>query len=134
MPKANSPISIRDYRPISCCDVVYKCIAKILANRLQPILPKLIHQPQSTFVKVHITVDNVLLMKELVRGYHRDERDHRCAIKIDLMKDYDSVDCPFIFDTMYIMGFPSTLIQWVRTCVCSAKFSAVINGFLEGYF
>lgn len=31
-------------------------------------------------------MDNVLLMQELVRGYHRDLGPPRCAIKPDLMK------------------------------------------------
>lgn len=92
VPKFNSPSSIHDYRPISCCNVVYKCITKVLANRLQPILPCLINQAQFSFVKGCSIVDNVLLMQELVRGYHRDDKDPRCAIKIDLMKAYDSVD------------------------------------------
>ena len=35
VPKVQSPESIKEYRPISCCYVVYKCITKILANRLK---------------------------------------------------------------------------------------------------
>ena len=31
IPKINSPSKLSDYRPISCCNTVYKCISGILA-------------------------------------------------------------------------------------------------------
>lgn len=35
VPKVDSPVSLGDYRPIACCNMVYKCIAKILTNRMK---------------------------------------------------------------------------------------------------
>jgi hypothetical protein len=32
VPKIPNPSSIWDVRPISCCNIIYKCITKILAN------------------------------------------------------------------------------------------------------
>ncbi|KAI8572120.1 hypothetical protein RHMOL_Rhmol01G0173700 [Rhododendron molle] len=43
VPKVNAPCTVRDFRPISCCNVVYKCVSKILVSRLQPLIPSLIH-------------------------------------------------------------------------------------------
>lgn len=51
MPKVEAPSTIKDYRPIYCCNVPYKCITKILANRMQPVLSGLIYPCQSVFVK-----------------------------------------------------------------------------------
>ncbi|KAI8555356.1 hypothetical protein RHMOL_Rhmol05G0168400 [Rhododendron molle] len=39
VPKVPNPSKVGDYRPISCCNVIYKCIAKILANKVKPVLP-----------------------------------------------------------------------------------------------
>lgn len=36
-------------------------------------------------------MDNVLLIYELVRGYHKGNGRPRCAIKLDIIKAYDSV-------------------------------------------
>lgn len=42
-----------DFRPVSLCDVVYKIIYKVLANKLKPLISKCISQEQSAFVENH---------------------------------------------------------------------------------
>lgn len=70
VPKIPAPNSIKDYRPIACCNTIYKCITKILANRMQVVLPVIIGPSQSAFIKGRSIMDNILLMQELMRGYH----------------------------------------------------------------
>lgn len=42
VPKCASPSKVIDYRPISCCNVVYRIISKVLANRFKSVyLPQL---------------------------------------------------------------------------------------------
>lgn len=73
---------MKDYRPISCCNVIYKVISKIIANRLKRILPKFITANQSAFVKDRLLIENLLLATELVKDYHKDSISSRYAIKI----------------------------------------------------
>ena len=42
IPKIKNPIKMSDFRPISLCNVIYKIIAKVLANKLKQILPQII--------------------------------------------------------------------------------------------
>ncbi|XP_058211589.1 uncharacterized protein LOC131323761 [Rhododendron vialii] len=134
VPKIPNPSMAKDYKPIACCNVVYKVITKIIANRMQQTLPLVISQTQFAFIKGRSIVDNVLLMHELIRNYHRDAGPPRCAIKIDIMKPFDSVDWDFLLDTMVAMGFPHIFVGWIRACVTTPMFSIMMNGGLVGYF
>ncbi|XP_058216995.1 uncharacterized protein LOC131327886 [Rhododendron vialii] len=97
-------------------------------------LPIVMSQSQSAFIKGRSIVDNVLLMHELIRNYHRNDGSPRCAIKVGIMKAYDSVDWDFLLDTMKAMEFPTIFVGWVKECITTPKFSIMINGGLEGYF
>nr|GEW41112.1 hypothetical protein [Tanacetum cinerariifolium] len=81
IPKVNSPVRINDYRAISCCNTLYKCISKILANRMKESLSELISLNQSAFVSGRRIADNILLTQELMHNYHLDRGLARCAFK-----------------------------------------------------
>ncbi|KAL0282902.1 UNVERIFIED_CONTAM: hypothetical protein Sradi_7247600 [Sesamum radiatum] len=50
IPKVNLPMYVSDYRPIACCNVLYKAITKIIVKRMQRVLPLLIDYSQNAFV------------------------------------------------------------------------------------
>ena len=114
VPKNQNPTYIKDYRPISCCSVLYKCVTKILSNRLKMYMPKLIEKNQSAFIFGRCIEDNVLLAQEMVRGYARSTLSPRCAIKVDLQKAFDSLSWDFILEVLTVLHFPAQFIEWVR--------------------
>ena len=134
IPKKDEAILFKDYRPISCCNVLYKVISKLLANRLKKVLPKFISPSQSAFVKDRLLMENVLLASELVKNYHKDSVSARCALKIDISKAFDTVQWPFLLGTLKALGFPVKFITWIEKCITLASFSVQVNGELAGYF
>jgi hypothetical protein len=82
IPKVANPTRLTDFRPISCCNTVYKCIAKILAGRIKVVLPSLVGPYQTAFISRRRISDNILLSQELMKGYHKSTGPARCAMKL----------------------------------------------------
>ncbi|KAK3225486.1 hypothetical protein Dsin_005348 [Dipteronia sinensis] len=83
---------MKDFRPISCCNTLYKIIAKIIANRIKPNLPDIISPSQLAFLASRSIGENILLARELMRNYHKDVGYPKLPLKVDLMKDLDMVE------------------------------------------
>ncbi|KAK4391599.1 hypothetical protein Sango_1937700 [Sesamum angolense] len=96
VPKSEHSPSVADYRPISCCNVIYKVITKIIADRLSPALEQLIDSSQAAFVGGRNITDNIFLAQEMVRQYSRKWISPRCTINVDLRKAFDSVSWTFL--------------------------------------
>jgi hypothetical protein len=134
VPKSSTANSAADYRPISCCNVTYKIISKILAGRLAHVLNDIISPSQNAFLGGRLMADNINLMQELLRSYGRKRVSPRCTIKIDFKKAFDTVQWPFLRDLLHLLGFPAKFVHLVMKYVETASFSVCINGNLFGFF
>ena len=134
LPKIPNPSCMGDFRPISCCNTVYKCISKIISKRIQMIIPEMVDSAQSAFIKGRHISDNILLAQDLMRDYHKPGGIPRVAAKVDIMKAYDSVRWEFLMDVLHILGFPPKLQGWIKACITSTRFSINFNGEPIGYF
>lgn len=134
IPKTPNAKSMHQYRPISCCNTLYKCIAKILSNRMKGIMADLISPNQVAFIPNRVIGDNILLAQALCKDYHLERGPPRCAIKLDLRKAFDTLNWGFLFKAMEKMRFPAQFLGWLKKCITTSMFSIKINGALEGYF
>ncbi|KAG7594282.1 Reverse transcriptase domain [Arabidopsis thaliana x Arabidopsis arenosa] len=119
IPKKENAQVMKDYRPISCCNVLYKVISKILANRLKDLLPQIVSSNQSAIVKDRLLMENVLLASELVKDYHKEDISPRCAMKIDISKAFDSVQWTFLLNTLQALNFPESARGLRQGCALS---------------
>lgn len=125
---------MRDFRPISLCFVAYKCIAKIIADRLKCVFPHIKYISQSAFVHGRQISDHILIAQELFCGYTRETGTLKCALKIDLHKAFDSLHWDFLMKAMRKLGFPHTFLSWIYEFISTPMYSVKINGALHGYF
>ena len=87
-------MAVIDYRPISLCNILYKIISKVLANRLKKILPSIIIEHQSAFTKNWLISDNILVVFETLHSMsnHNSKRSGYMALELDMSKAYDRVE------------------------------------------
>ncbi|GJU75163.1 protein LAZ1 [Tanacetum coccineum] len=134
IPKVSTPLKVNDYRPISCCNVLYKCISKILTNRIIDWIKEVVSENQSAFVPGRRISDNILITQELMHNYHQDRGPPRCAFKVNIQKAYDTVDWRFLKYILGSFGFHPTMTKWIMAYVTSTSFSLSINGDVHGFF
>ena len=134
IPKVGNPDHLHDYRPISCCTVIYKCISKIIAKRIQSSLASVISRSQSAFLPGRNISDAIFLVQELMHNYHRTLGSPRCAIKVDLRKAFDTIQWNFILQALDSINIPPPVINWIRVCITSPFFTISLNGTDHGFF
>lgn len=79
------------FRPISCCNVLYKYKSKMLYNsRLNKDIYHTVADNQAAFVGGKSLVYNVFTCHDLLRQYNR-KISPRCLTKINLIKAYDMI-------------------------------------------
>ena len=130
IPKVVYPESLKDFRPISLCNVVYKVVSKCIVNRLRPILQDIISANQSVFIPDRMITDNALIDFECLHSIHtaKDERSKFCAYKMDLSKAYDRVDWGFLEKVLLKLGFQSQWVQRIMSCISSVCYTVRFNG------
>lgn len=135
IPKVQTMEHITQLRPISLCNAIYKLWSKVLANRLKPLLQKVIAPTQSAFVPRRQISDNSLLAFEISHYLKRlyGGGSGYGALKLDMVKAYDRVEWGFIEEVMRSMGFHGTWIKWVMGCVTTVSYSFLLNGEPRGH-
>lgn len=110
VPKQSNASSMQHFRPISCCNTVYKCISKMISYRMKPLMNTLISRNQGAFVSNRSIGDNVMLAQFLCRDYHISHGPPKFACKVDLRKAFDTLSWDFSPSFFDCNEFPSAVL------------------------
>jgi hypothetical protein len=135
IPKIDNPLKVTQFRPINLTNFSYKIISKILANRLKPLLHKIIYPNQSAFLQGRSIQDNFVLAHELFHTMkHKRGRGGLMALKLDMEKAFDRMEWSFLFRILKSLGFHSKWIRMIEQCISTVSFSILLDGSPFGRF
>eukprot|EP00253_Pinus_taeda_P021309 PITA_21309 len=133
IPKEKGANNFNRFRPISLCNIGYKLITKVIANRLRHILPKVIRENQGGFIHGRHLVDNFTLVQEAIIS-SQQRKEQVMAIKLDLANAFDRVNHSFLLNVLKKFGFGARFINWIWACISEPWIAPLVNGRSAGFF
>ena len=134
IPKVKNPEKVTNFRPISLCNVIYKIISKVLANRLKLMLHSIISETQSAFIANRLITDDILIAFESLHHMKTNCTEKKCfmAMKLDMSKAYDRVEWPFLEQILLKLEFQESWVDLIMGCITTVTYSILVNGEPKG--
>ena len=91
IPKKGGAEDLKDFRPTNLVESIYKLLAKVLANRLNLVVGKVVLAAQNAFVEQRQITDASLIANEIIDLWQKGKKEG-VICKLDIEKAYDSIN------------------------------------------
>ncbi|XP_073361214.1 uncharacterized protein [Aegilops tauschii subsp. strangulata] len=133
IPKVAGASDIRQFRPITVINVIFRILAKGYAIRAAPITDRITHPDQSAFIQGRYILDGVLVFHEALHEVH-SKHLKAVFLKLDFHKAYDTVSWTFLRECLLRKGFDDRWVTRVMQMVSSGRTAVNINGEFGPFF
>ena len=134
IPKGDKPRQyVKNWRPISLLNVIYKIGSSCIANRLKCVLPKIISEDQSGFIRNRYIGDNIRLIYDII-AYLDKHNQPGLLLNIDFEKAFDSVSWTFMQKVLKSFGFKKDICHWIATFYRDLMSCVIVNGQVSSWF
>ena len=134
VPKEDSGLSdLSNWRPITLLNLDYKIASKVIAKRIEKILPRLIHPDQTGFVKGRYIGQNIRLINDIME-HTKLHNIPGILLLLDFRKAFDTIEWSFIQNTLSFLNFGDGIKRWVSTFYTGPESAVLNNGFSTNYF
>ena len=115
LPKPHKDLrELKNWRPISLLNTDYKMLTKLLANRLQEVIPSIVSEDQAGYIKSRYIGENVRTILDIIE-YTSLMHNPGLMVFLDFEKAFDTVYWKFLFKTLKTFHFGDRFIKWIKT-------------------
>lgn len=134
LPKGNKPRHfLKNWRPISLLNTVYKIGSAVIANRFKKVLDKLIDSDQTGFISGRYIGENIRLIYDIMQ-YTEEQDIPGLLLLIDFEKAFDSISWEFLHCVLKFFNFGESIIKWVEVFYSNIKSAVIQGGNLSEFF
>uniref|UniRef100_A0A3P9H232 Reverse transcriptase domain-containing protein n=1 Tax=Oryzias latipes TaxID=8090 RepID=A0A3P9H232_ORYLA len=128
-----NPHECGSYRPISLLNVDNKILSKMLAGRLETVLPSIIADDQTGFIKGRQSFYNVRRLFNILYGPASPDVPE-VLLSLDAEKAFDRVEWDYMLYTLKQFGFSEYFISWIKILYSSPLAAVCTNNNRSPYF
>jgi len=133
IPEKPHPVRIEDYRPLTLLNADYKILARIIANRLKPILPEQIHSQQHCGIQGTSVFEAIATIRDVV-AHAETTNSPLCVISLDFHSAFDRISHRYLEGTLRAYGFEDLFVRRIMGLYRNATSEVQINGFRSNCF
>ena len=124
---------MKNWRPITLLNTIYKIASGTLANRIKTVLPKIINSDQTGFIPGRYIGENTRLIYDIM--HHTEENNiPGTLLMIDFEKAFDSVSWNFIQKSLQFYNFGPYFQNWILVTQSNSISAVTQAGFLSSFF
>jgi Reverse transcriptase (RNA-dependent DNA polymerase) len=103
-------------------------LAKLITNRLQSYIKRIMEKTQSAFVKGRCIADNTILMREVTHTFNLEDYQPRSfTLKADINKALDTIEWSFVRGVLEAVGVPELLVELIMSCMEEVRVTVLVN-------
>ena len=104
---------LKNWRPITLLNIIYKIASGVVANRIKQYLPKLINEDQTGFISGRYIGENTRLLYDVLH-FTEKENIPGLLLLVDFEKAFDTVSWSCIEQTLKYFNFGESIINWIK--------------------